>query len=61
MSVRLNIGDAVLVNTRKDEKGIGVIKYIGGIHGGDMISEYVGLELVEPTQNGHNGTIDGFQ
>ena len=61
MSVRLYLGDAVLVHTRKDRECIGVIKYIGGMHGQDMLSEYIGIELVEPIENGHNGTIDGYQ
>ena len=61
MSVRLMVGDAVLVNTTNDQECIGVIKYIGGIHGCDVLQEYVGIELVQPTERGHNGTIDGIQ
>eukprot|EP00484_Ammonia_sp_Unknown_P003384 CAMPEP_0197076116 /NCGR_PEP_ID=MMETSP1384-20130603/211946_1 /TAXON_ID=29189 /ORGANISM="Ammonia sp." /LENGTH=885 /DNA_ID=CAMNT_0042514965 /DNA_START=54 /DNA_END=2711 /DNA_ORIENTATION=+ len=61
MSVRLNVGDAVLVATRKNHDEIGVIKYIGAIHSCDMTTEYVGIELVKPIENGHNGTIDGCQ
>ena len=65
MSVRLCLGDAVLVHTIKDRDNIGIIKYIGGMHGGidgqDIISEYVGIELIEAIENGHNGTIDGYQ
>ena len=60
MSVRLSVGDAVLVKLGDDSQGIGCIKYIGGIHGCDMTTEYVGIELVEAINRGHNGTIDGY-
>jgi len=59
MPVRLSIGDAVLVQIDKDQQLVGSIKYIGPLVDNMMI-EYVGIELVEPISNGHDGTINGF-
>lgn len=62
MPVRLSVGDPVLVHINKDTDsfGIGLVKYIGFL-GGDGLTEYVGLEMMEQCANGHDGTIDGFQ
>eukprot|EP00485_Elphidium_margaritaceum_P001752 CAMPEP_0202693976 /NCGR_PEP_ID=MMETSP1385-20130828/7961_1 /ASSEMBLY_ACC=CAM_ASM_000861 /TAXON_ID=933848 /ORGANISM="Elphidium margaritaceum" /LENGTH=914 /DNA_ID=CAMNT_0049349743 /DNA_START=22 /DNA_END=2766 /DNA_ORIENTATION=+ len=62
MPVRLCVGDPVLVFLNKQEKvhGIGLIKYIGFIQGHAM-TEYVGVELLEKCDNGHDGIINGFQ
>eukprot|EP01083_Nonionella_stella_P031754 86926_1 len=66
MPVRLSIGDAVLVYLSDDHEKtneniqIGVIKYIGFIHGFGM-NEFVGIDLVENTDSGHEGTINGVQ
>eukprot|EP01084_Bolivina_argentea_P159978 278627_1 len=47
-------------NTMK--QGIGLIKYIGYIHGQKYaMKQYVGIELIEPINNGHDGNINGFQ
>eukprot|EP01083_Nonionella_stella_P095510 268168_1 len=62
MPVRLCVGDPILVYLSKEDKtqGIGLIKYIGFIEGYDM-TEYVGIELLEQLENGHDGVINGFQ
>eukprot|EP01083_Nonionella_stella_P235994 829265_1 len=60
MSVRLNKGDAVLVQTSSTDEAIGLIKYVGPMVDHDMMSEYVGVQLLESITNGHNGTINGF-
>lgn len=60
MAVRLCIGDAILLHIDHDRKAIGIIKYIGGVHNGDMMSEYLGVELMDPISNGHNGSIGGY-
>eukprot|EP01084_Bolivina_argentea_P271354 461698_1 len=59
MSIRLNIGDAVLVQMAKNDTVIGLIKYMGPMID-DMMSEYVGIEFMEPIEYGHNGTVNGF-
>ena len=66
MSVRLNVGDVVLVyicNDDTSKQGIGLIKYIGSIRSAscDILKQYCGIELIEPIDNGHDGTIDGYQ
>ena len=41
---------------------IGIIKYIGSINGYDpSITDWIGIELIEPIANGHNGIINGIQ
>ena len=76
MPVKLCVGDCVLVKTvfENDEEeeeqivslpskqGIGLIKYIGFIHGQKYpMKQYVGIELLEPIAKGHDGTINGYQ
>lgn len=65
MSVRLSIGDVVLLYTSEfgGKQGIGLIKYIGSIRSPscDILKEYVGIELIEPIESGHSGSIDGYQ
>eukprot|EP01083_Nonionella_stella_P184001 666508_1 len=60
MSVRLNKGDAVLVKTNLTDEAIGLIRYVGPMVDHDMMSEYVGVQLLQSITNGHNGTINGF-
>eukprot|EP01083_Nonionella_stella_P178357 629761_1 len=70
MSTRLSLGDSILVNTDKFDDDtnangrevIGLIRYIGFIHGQKhRMTQYVGVELIQPISNGHNGTIDNYQ
>eukprot|EP01084_Bolivina_argentea_P047027 86636_1 len=61
MSVRLSVGDVVLVKPFKDRTYIGLIKYVGPMINHDIMAEYVGIELLESIPTGHNGTIGGFQ
>ena len=65
MPVRLCIGDAVLVFSSADypdnkNQAIGLIRHIGLIKGYGM-TEYVGIELIEPVSHGHNGTINDWK
>eukprot|EP01084_Bolivina_argentea_P098157 176431_1 len=67
MSVRLGLGDCVLVRTDEFKQNetnsmMGLIKYIGYIHGQQYASrQYIGVELLEPIPNGHDGIINGYQ
>lgn len=60
MARMLSVNDAVLVNLKSangaDNHRIATIKYIG-----TGLEDYIGIELVEPINNGHNGTINGKQ
>eukprot|EP01083_Nonionella_stella_P143808 447685_1 len=60
MSVSLSIGDVVFIKPTEGIETIGLIKYIGPMVDHDVMSEYVGMELVESVPFGHNGSIDGF-
>eukprot|EP01083_Nonionella_stella_P049653 132243_1 len=57
MSVSLSVGDVVYI---KPSQTIGLVKYIGPMVDTDVMSDYLGIELLESVPNGHNGTIDGF-
>eukprot|EP01083_Nonionella_stella_P270552 916311_1 len=57
MAVSLSVGDVVYI---KPSQTIGLVKYIGPMGNSDIMSDYVGIELLESVSNGHNGTIDGF-
>ena len=61
----LNTGDVVLVYVGQHggRESIGLIKYIGSIRSPscDILKEYCGIELIEPTESGHDGSIDGYQ
>eukprot|EP01083_Nonionella_stella_P143071 443839_1 len=57
MAVSLSVGDVVYI---KPSQTIGLVKYIGPMVDTDVMSDYVGIELLESVSNGHNGTIDGF-
>eukprot|EP01084_Bolivina_argentea_P211438 359683_1 len=62
MSVHLSVGDCVLVTTEIGCDIFGLIKYIGYIHNKMNINtECIGLELIEPIPNGHDGTINGYK
>eukprot|EP01084_Bolivina_argentea_P134954 237891_1 len=58
----LHVGDAVvvLINDESRSQRIGVLEYIGYIDSHKR-SKFVGINLVESVENGHNGTIDGMQ
>lgn len=60
MPVRLLVNDVVLVTTAEKIQAIGVILYIGYIYGHDM-TEFVGIETLEPVPGGHNGTVDNYE
>eukprot|EP01083_Nonionella_stella_P143072 443842_1 len=57
MAVSLSVGDVVYI---KPSQTIGLVKYIGPMVDTDVMSDYVGIELLESVPTGHNGTIDGF-
>eukprot|EP01084_Bolivina_argentea_P134955 237892_1 len=58
----LHVGDAVLVHINDESRSqrIGVLEYIGYIDSHKR-SKFVGINLVESVENGHNGTINGLQ
>eukprot|EP01084_Bolivina_argentea_P021180 39332_1 len=63
MSVqRLKVDDVVLFHQNNDKslQTLGSVRYIGLIYGYDVMTQYVGIELLEPISNGHNGTINGY-
>eukprot|EP01084_Bolivina_argentea_P141437 248522_1 len=60
MSDVLDKGDVVLVKPSQDNECIGLVKYIGPLIDHDMMSQYIGMELLQPIPNGHNGTIDNI-
>jgi len=54
-----HLGDVILFQT--DSQYVGVIKYIGLIHGMEAMTEYIGVELIESIgKEGHNGTINNY-
>eukprot|EP01083_Nonionella_stella_P020425 56633_1 len=65
MPVRLSLGDVVLLypSSYGDKQSMGLIKYIGSIRSSscDITKQYVGIELTEPVENGHDGHIEGYQ
>ena len=62
MATRLQVNDPVVVylDLNCTIKGIGFVRYIGFIKKYGM-KQHIGIELIEPIQEGHNGTIDGTQ
>ena len=62
MTTRIQVGDVVVAyaDLNCTIKGIGFVRYIGLIERYGM-KQYVGIELIEPIDNGNNGTIDGIQ
>eukprot|EP01083_Nonionella_stella_P018695 52000_1 len=53
-NLNLNVGDRILT-----AGGMGVVRFIGGVHFDER--ERIGIELDEPSPNGHNGIIDGHK
>ena len=57
MSVRPHIADVVLVCTSLNgtDQGLGLVRYIGPVR--NSSAEYIGVELLEPIEHGHDGMI----
>eukprot|EP01084_Bolivina_argentea_P056124 102754_1 len=62
MAERLVIGEPITAYTDLNctVKAMGFIRYIGLIEQCGM-KQHVGIELIQPIENGHNGTIHGVQ
>eukprot|EP01083_Nonionella_stella_P259509 885992_1 len=62
MSIRVGVGDAVLVqvNDKSHSQRIGLVEYIGYLSG-QKKRKYVGINLVDKIENGHDGSIHGVQ
>eukprot|EP01084_Bolivina_argentea_P004927 9328_1 len=63
MSVeRLKVDDVLLFHQDNEpsSKILGLVRYIGSIYGTDLMKQFVGIELLQPIRNGHNGTINGY-
>merc|ERR1719410_185363 len=60
MMSSLKIGDACVVLINDSHQRIGLIKHIGIV---DKIKaqQYIGMELIEPIPNGHDGKINGIR
>ncbi|ETO26235.1 hypothetical protein RFI_10903 [Reticulomyxa filosa] len=59
MSAHLAQGDIVMIYLAKNATAIGLIRFIGTVFNAGT-KPYVGMEMVEPIEQGHDGTINGF-